>query len=88
MDTACKDASAVPSVVPFWCTYKEDDRYSLVVTAGTIFRDVPDMKTATAPRLSRAEAAGKFHEIVVVFHPIDVLSRQFQTRMCGFDESK
>ncbi|KAG1904460.1 uncharacterized protein F5891DRAFT_1207513 [Suillus fuscotomentosus] len=56
-NASCKDASAVPSNVPFWCTYKEDDKYSLVVTAGAIFRDVPDMKTATAPRLSRAEAA-------------------------------
>ncbi|KAG1769754.1 hypothetical protein EDD22DRAFT_948726 [Suillus occidentalis] len=56
-NASCKDASAVPSVVPFWRTYKEDDRYSLVITAGTVFRDVPDMKTATAPHLSRAEAA-------------------------------
>ncbi|KAG0697616.1 hypothetical protein DFH29DRAFT_878604 [Suillus ampliporus] len=50
------DASAVPSNLPFWHTYKEDNKYSLVVMAGAIFHDVPDVKTATTPRLSRAEA--------------------------------
>ncbi|KAG2039652.1 hypothetical protein BDR03DRAFT_980585 [Suillus americanus] len=38
---------------------EEDDKFSLVVTAGAVFQDVPDMKTVTTPRLSRAEAVGK-----------------------------
>ena len=53
------DASLHPNNVPFWRTYKEEDKFSLVVTTGAVFPDVPDMKTAMAPRLTRAEVTGK-----------------------------
>ncbi|KAG1721369.1 uncharacterized protein EDB91DRAFT_1088475 [Suillus paluster] len=53
---ALLDAGTIPLNVPFWRTYKEDDKYSLVVMAGAAFKDVPDLKTAMTPQMSRAEA--------------------------------
>ncbi|KAG1735269.1 uncharacterized protein EDB91DRAFT_560764 [Suillus paluster] len=37
---ASLDAVAIPPNVPFWRTYKKEDRYSLVVTTGAVFKDV------------------------------------------------
>jgi hypothetical protein len=67
------DASAIPPNVPFWRTYKEDDKYSLVITAGAVFKDVPDLKTATTPRMTRADAASESNPVNMP-HPADVKS--------------
>ncbi|KAG1777811.1 hypothetical protein EV702DRAFT_1045185 [Suillus placidus] len=70
---ASLDAGTIPLHMPFWCTYKEDDKYSLVVTACAAFKGVLDLKTATTPQMSRTEAV------------TDVKS---QNRMCRSDESE
>jgi hypothetical protein len=53
------DAGTIPPNVLFWCTYKEDNKYSLVITAGTVFKDVPDLKIATTPQMTCAEAVSE-----------------------------
>jgi hypothetical protein len=53
------DAGTIPLNVPFWCTYKEDNKYSLIITAGAVFKDVLDLKMATTPQMTHAEAVSE-----------------------------
>ncbi|KAH7921156.1 hypothetical protein BV22DRAFT_1132522 [Leucogyrophana mollusca] len=49
------ERTKAPNVIPFWRTYKAEDRYVLVVHSEALFKDLPNTRNDSGPRLSRAD---------------------------------